>query len=256
MSVVFRPGKINSYKPIVSDVSDDDLMETVKQIEKSENVIAPTPGLACTMPFNIFKTTRGWRGCATRKSVKAAQIHQFNPIRSSVAMNELSKKRWVSPFSAVLIFDLPPQTYFLCTVAVMNQTIFNCNFSIQDASKAKIKWAVGAYNRWRAFRSEISHQKYTTKVTHYNREIKAIDVSAKDVDELQADLCDFIVEIRKENGEQYPSSSMYDLISGLSLYLEREHGFTNKLVSGAFRSVINTLDNIMKERTAEGVGGG
>ena len=74
------------------------------------------------------------------------------------------------------------------------------------------------------------------------------------MDELQADLCDFIVEIRKENGEQYPSSSMYDLISDLSLYFEREHGFTNKLVSGAFRSVRNTLDNVMKERTAEGVG--
>ena len=74
--------------------------------------------------------------------------------------------------------------------------------------------------------------------------------------ELQAYLCDFIVEIRKENGEQYPSSSMYDLISGLSLYLEREHGFTNKLVSGAFRSVRNTLDNVMKESTAEGTGGG
>ena len=76
------------------------------------------------------------------------------------------------------------------------------------------------------------------------------------MDELQADLCDFIVEIRKENGEQYPPSSMYDLISGLSLYLEREHGFTNKLVSGAFRSVRNTLDNVMKERAAEGVGVG
>ena len=87
-------------------------------------------------------------------------------------------------------------------------------------------------------------------------EIKPIDASAKDVDELQADLCDFIVEIRKENGEQYPPSSMYDLISGLSLYLEREHGFTNKLVSGAFRSVRNTIDNVMKESTAEGVGGG
>ena len=74
------------------------------------------------------------------------------------------------------------------------------------------------------------------------------------MDELQADLCDFIVEIRKENGEQYPSSSMYDLISGLSLYLEREHGFTNKLVSSALRSVRNTLDNVMKERTAEGWG--
>ena len=33
LSAVFHPGKINSYKPIVSDVSDDDLMETVKQIE-------------------------------------------------------------------------------------------------------------------------------------------------------------------------------------------------------------------------------
>ena len=56
---MFHPGKINSYKPIVSDVSDDDLVETVKQIEKSENIIAPTPGLAHMMPFDIFKTTRG-----------------------------------------------------------------------------------------------------------------------------------------------------------------------------------------------------
>ena len=117
-------------------------------------------------------------------------------------------------------------------------------------------WVVGAYNRWRSFRSEIFHQRYTTKITHYNREIRPIDQSVKDVDELQADLCDFIVKIRKENGEQYPSSSMYDLISGLSLYLEREHGFTDKLVSRAFRAVRNTLDNVMKERTAEEVGGG
>ena len=56
---MFHLGKINSYKPIVSDVSDDDLMETVKQIEKSENVIAPTPGLVLMMPFDVFKTTRG-----------------------------------------------------------------------------------------------------------------------------------------------------------------------------------------------------
>ena len=101
---MFHLGKINSYKPIVSDVSDDDLMETVKQIEKSENVITPTPGLARTMPFDIFKTTRGQRSCSTRKSVKLPHIYQFNPIRSSAAMNELSKKRWVSPISTVLIF--------------------------------------------------------------------------------------------------------------------------------------------------------
>ena len=104
MSAVFHPGKINSYKPIVSDMSDDDLMETVKQIEKSENVITPTPGLIHTTPFEVFKTTRGQRSCSTRKSVKLPHIYQFNPIRSSAAMTELNEKRWVSPISAVLIF--------------------------------------------------------------------------------------------------------------------------------------------------------
>ena len=76
--------------------------------------------------------------------------------------------------------------------------------NIQESSKAKIKWAVGAYNRWRSFRSEIFHARYTTKVTHHNREIRPIDQSASDVEELKADMRDFIVEIRKENGDQYP----------------------------------------------------
>ena len=104
MSAVFPLSKINSYTPIVSDVSDDDLVETVKQLEKSENVIAPTPGPSRTMPYDIFKITRGQQSCSTRKSVKSPHIFQFNPIRSTAAMTELSKKRWVSPFSAVLMF--------------------------------------------------------------------------------------------------------------------------------------------------------
>ena len=127
MSAVFHPGKINSYKPIVSDVSDDDLVETVKQIEKSENVITTTPGLTHTTPFDISKTTRGQRSCSTRKSVQSAQIHQFNPIRSAAAMTELGKKRWVSPISDYLIFQLPspPQIFFFCTMVVLMETIFN-----------------------------------------------------------------------------------------------------------------------------------
>ena len=127
MSAVFLQGKINSYKPTVSDVSDDDLMETVRQIKKSEKVIAPTPGLTRMMPFDIFKMTRGRQSCSTRKSVKLPHIYQFNPIRSSAAMTKLSKKRWVSPISAVLIFlfATPHQTYFFCTMAVLKETIFN-----------------------------------------------------------------------------------------------------------------------------------
>ena len=111
---MFPLGKINSYKPILSDVSDDDLMETVIQIKKSENVIAPTPGPSRTTPFDVFKTTRGRRSCSTRKSVKSPNIFQFNPIRSTAAMTELSKKRRVSPISAVLMFWFAtPQKLFL-----------------------------------------------------------------------------------------------------------------------------------------------
>ena len=122
---MFPSGKINSYKPIVSDVSDDDLMETVKQIEKSENVIVPTPVPTRTTPFDVFKITRGQQSCSTRKSVKSPHIYQFNPIRSSEAMNKLSKKRWVSPICTVLIFLCPPpKSNFLCLLPIMKETIF------------------------------------------------------------------------------------------------------------------------------------
>ena len=113
---MFHLSKINSYQPIVSDVSDDDLMDTVKQIEKSENIISPTPKLTRMMPYDIFKSTRGPQSCLTRKSVKVPNIHQFNPIRSTGAMTELSKKRWVSLICAVLIFSCatpPKETCFV-----------------------------------------------------------------------------------------------------------------------------------------------
>ena len=69
-----------------------------------------------------FQNNKG--ACSTRKSVKSPHLYQFNPIRSSAAMTELSKKRWVSPISAVLIFLFAtPQTYFFCTMAVLKETI-------------------------------------------------------------------------------------------------------------------------------------
>ena len=78
--------------------------------------------------------------------------------------------------------------------------------------------------------------------------------AAHDADTLKEDLCDFLVEIRKENREQYPAGTLHDLLQGLSLYLQREQGFTERLVSDAFVEVKNTLDNMMKERTAQGIG--
>ena len=71
--------------------------------------------------------------------------------------------------------------------------------------------------------------------------------------QLKDDVCDFIIEIRKENSDQYPVNSLCDLLQGLSLYLQCEKGFSGKLMSDTFRGIHNTLDNMMKERTRNGV---
>ena len=101
---------------------------------------------------------------------------------------------------------------------------------------------------------QIYHARSTASFTRENRPIQNIDAVAHDLQQLKTDVCDFIVEIRKENGEQYPGSSLYDLLSGLSLYLQREKGFDEKLMSDAFKEIRNTLDHVMKERAMDGVG--
>ena len=118
-----------------------------------------------------------------------------------------------------------------------------------------MKWAIGAYKRWHALRSQIHSARYTATWTRHNHPIPPIHESATMESELKRDVCDFIVEIRKENGDQYFSGSLYDLLQGLSMFLEREHRFENKLMSRTFKEIRNTLDNIMKERTAEGIPG-
>ena len=45
--------------PLISDVSDDDLVEMMKQLKNSENIIQPMPLPICHTPFDVFKPNRG-----------------------------------------------------------------------------------------------------------------------------------------------------------------------------------------------------
>ena len=101
---------------------------------------------------------------------------------------------------------------------------------------------------------EIYHARNTVSFTRNNRPIKPLHEIAHDMDVLKDDICDFIVEIRKENGEQYPANTLYDLLQSLSLFLQCEKGFNEKLMSQTFNEIHNTLDNLMKERSKEGIG--
>ena len=95
-------------------------------------------------------------------------------------------------------------------------------FSIQASSLAKIKWAMGTYTWWRTYRNEIHHARNTASWNRHNRPIRSLEEDAHNISDLKYDVCDFIVEIHKENGQEYPRTSLYDLLGGLSLYLQRE----------------------------------
>ena len=68
-------------------MSDDELINTVKVLEKSENVVPPSLS-------NVSNGTRSRRSLIAKP--KSSEIFKFNPIRSKEAMSELGKKRWVS----------------------------------------------------------------------------------------------------------------------------------------------------------------
>ena len=111
---------------------------------------------------------------------------------------------------------------------IMSQNLFFISFSLQQASISKIKWALGAYKWWMDYRMEIYHARNTVSFTRNNRPIKPLHEIAHDMDVLKDDICNFIVEIHKENGEQYPANTLYDLLQSLSLFLQCEKGFNEK----------------------------
>ena len=72
--------------------------------------------------------------------------------------------------------------------------------------------------------------------------------AAMDFNKLLADVCDFIIEVRKENGKDYPPGTLYDLVASLNSYIARELPDLNiKLLSDMFKRVKNTLDTAMAD---------
>lgn len=72
-------------------------------------------------------------------------------------------------------------------------------------------------------------------------------------DELCYALSRFVLEVRKESGEEYPSETLYELIICIQLYLS-SHGIEVKLLQDAgFISLKNTLDNRMKDLSSKGI---
>ena len=89
------------------------------------------------------------------------------------------------------------------------------------------------------------------EVSCENRFVDVVDVANK----LTVDVYNFITEVKKENGKDYPPGSLYDLVACLSGYIECERpDLEAKLISSAFAKVKNTLDHVVAKRTEQGLG--
>ena len=72
--------------------------------------------------------------------------------------------------------------------------------------------------------------------------------------ELDSQLKHFIFEVRKENGERYPSSSLRDLFQGIGYHMNQNLNKCVKIFSDQeFTNSRNALDAAMKSATKDGI---
>ena len=111
----------------------------------------------------------------------------------------------------------------------------------------KINWVVKMFKEWRFNRNQSGGCEVITCNLDEKQTIT--------VDSVVYALTRFITEIKKIDGNEYPSKTLYEIVVSFQFYLETL-GFGWKLLNQEkFQEVKFTLDNIMKMRTEQGIGG-
>ncbi len=105
----------------------------------------------------------------------------------------------------------------------------------------KIDWAVGLFKSWR------QHRLWTDVVEVFQIGWCNIDADDLNAEHLSFCLCSFVNEVRHQDGKEFPSKSLYELVVLIQFYLEWR-GIFWKLIDGPeFKRMKFTLDNLMKE---------
>ena len=109
----------------------------------------------------------------------------------------------------------------------------------------KVRWAVKMYRDRRQYRHSLDLEKI---------ECNLDDRATINKPSLCFVLCCFITEVKKVDGSVFPSKTLYDILICIRFHLECL-GFAFKVINDeAFHDVKHTLDNMMKEHVASGIG--
>lgn len=88
--------------------------------------------------------------------------------------------------------------------------------SVPTNTRRKQKWAFSLYEKWQRER--------------FSKGKAVADLLDCENDVLSRNLCHFLLELRKDNGDEYPGKTLYEVVSSLQGYL-REKGKMVSLLS-------------------------
>ena len=113
----------------------------------------------------------------------------------------------------------------------------------------KVQWAVKAYRDWRSHRmSDVS----LFDALIYESDIDRVELLEHDHFEFA--ICNFLSEVRKLDGTEYPGKTLYHLVVSIQKHVNLR-GKNWKLIKGSqFGAVCTVLNNLMKERAHNNIG--
>ena len=123
---------------------------------------------------------------------------------------------------------------------------------VSDASRRKWAWFLKVFEEWKKQRNEaVLKQDYSGE-----------PVIQQDIDEMSDEmlgftLARFVAEVRKEDGQEYPGKTLYEILSSIQMYLRVQCKRNITLIDKKgckFRNLNPVLNFVMKERARQGTG--
>ena len=122
-------------------------------------------------------------------------------------------------------------------------------FRYAASSEKKLEWAVRMFEAWRTARNDAAMT--CSNMSTIAPDIELVDFTA---DQLNFALSRFVIETKKQNGEDYPGKTLREIILCVQMYLEKRGIVHRFFTDPQFKELTNTVDNIMKLRAQQGIG--
>ena len=157
------------------------------------------------------------------------EIYETSDEDSSETSETLSEGRFKTPVDAKILEDMGRKRF-------------------SENTERKVAWAVQMYRDWRNFCLKNKHADCCIISADLDTLTKLDKVS------FSYSLSNFILEVKKKDGTDFPPQTLYQIIISLQFFLETR-GLEWKLIDDpVFIRFKNTLDNLMKERAKSGLG--